>query len=618
MESDWKLLDTEPAYPLQPAARTYGMNWGYPKVKVAICHDISKKELFITVHRKDSEDGHWGREPVDAFPLELAEELVGMLEEAKAYLGVKRAAGFKPGDTVQMRDGATQLKIIRTEGPYFILRVLENGVCVGPELKKVLGDLIYVERVGIDEAKNGKDYTVISSVKIDEHAEVKKPVQENGNSTHEAVNRMFMRKEEVEGLTGDEQWFRDLNANAAALEFQEREARGHMVGAGELVEQHARGMQEDMAYLRRKLFAGLGIPDANLVGPPVAEMALQAWTQEDVGWLEQTLRKVLSEKSYSRVSMILRQYTLLHKACKDYLHIRLQATPPVFKCHKHGYQPINFLDGHAACSVCVKEGIKRADEIAKVLGIPASDERGEKFKTEYRGQWQKSPEEDQFPSSGMTRKYTPGKTPASVMLDIAEGRAVVTDHKIEPVPGVMEVEEVPLKWDSKPGLNKNGDELPGFSERTVGSIPLGKTVVDKENLDRALRGSSGAVSMGCSVGRPWCPLCQRSGDDMPYEHVNKLEDGSKYYASEPRFVGTIPMESLVFALTPVRKEDSLKVAHNPTGHQFEDEKCAWCGDSIHAARAQCPEAQQDVTDDEAPTWIRRSKWLPPDNKEKKG
>lgn len=74
-------------------------------------------------------------------------------------------------------------------------------------------------------------------------------------------------------------------------------------------------MVKDLAYLRRKIFAGLGIPDAMLVGRPASDM-LELQRNEDVGWLERSLRKILSKEMELRIGRMLKEYTLLEAAIK--------------------------------------------------------------------------------------------------------------------------------------------------------------------------------------------------------------------------------------------------------------------------------------------------------------
>jgi hypothetical protein len=74
-------------------------------------------------------------------------------------------------------------------------------------------------------------------------------------------------------------------------------------------------MTKDLAYLRQKIFAGLGIPDATLVGRPASDMA-ELRSNEDVGWLERSLGKILSEEMRLRIGRMLKEHTLLEAAIK--------------------------------------------------------------------------------------------------------------------------------------------------------------------------------------------------------------------------------------------------------------------------------------------------------------
>ena len=425
------------------------------------------------------------------------------------------SSGLHVGDKLQMSSGA-QFQVTRIEGPFIFLREVLNGDLVGPELQKTAGDLIYLGA----------------------------PVQEKDDSLHEVTNRMFMRKEELDGLEQDEAWLRKVEADASK-QFVDGEDRFALAGLdAEMRRMENSGLfqsdfDRDIAYLRKQIFAGLGIPDAGIFGRPYSDMAEIA-VIEEADWLERTLRKILSEKMLLRVDRLLRQHTLMKEAAQTRREFYAKTGPTMVDCPKHGRQPVDFLQGHAGCRECIKS----ERWLRNVLLNETTNGMPKKFATEYLGQFMEEPEEveDRF-------KYAPGKTPVSAVLGITDGP------------------------------NKNGDEFPMFkplkvaddlqlSGRTVGSIPLGRTVVHKDNLERVLRGDVGDVSMGPKL----------------------------------------------FALTATHGEDSFKVSCNPTGHQFEDDRCSWCGDSIHAARAQCPEAQQDVTDDSNPQWVRRRKWLPPDNK----
>ncbi len=403
------------------------------------------------------------------------------------------SSGLRAGDKLQMSSGA-QFQVTRIEGPFIFLREVLNGDLVGPELQKTAGDLIYLGA----------------------------PVQEKDDSLHEITNRMFMRKEELDGLEQDEAWLRKVEADAAK-QFMDGEDTPILAGLdAEMRRMENSGLfqsdfDRDIAYLRKQIFAGLGIPDAGIFGRPYSDMAEIA-VIEEADWLERTLRKILSEKMLMRVDRLLRQHTLMKEAAQTRREFYAKTGPTMVDCPKHGRQPIDFLQDHAGCRECVKSEKWLRD----VLRNETTNGMPKKFATEYLGQFMEEPEEPEEVEDRF--KYAPGKTPVSTVLGITEGP------------------------------NKNGDEFPVFG-RTVGSIPLDKVVVHKDNLKRVLEGG---VSMGCSVGAPWCPLCQRSGDDMPCEHVKKLGDGTRYVAGKPKYIGKPIMDSGALHVIP-RSESEHKI-----------------------------------------------------------
>jgi hypothetical protein len=353
------------------------------------------------------------------------------------------SSGLHAGDKLQTSSGA-QFQVTRIEGPFIFLREVLNGDLVGPELQKTAGDLIYL---GAPEK--------LSSLAIAEKHDVCVSVQEKDNSLHEPpnldLNRMFIRKEELEGVEQDEQWTEKV------LEDAEKDFREMELGTIDMLNPPGPKMrvagaefEKDIAYLRKQIFAGLGIPEATLVGQPASDMA-QLTFDEDAAWLEQALRKVLSEKMLMRVDRLLRQHTL------------------------------------------IKEALQRHRELV--------------YQTEYLGMWMEKPE----PGQAEERiKYAPGKTPVSAVLGITDRPNKNGDHKI----GFMATERngVPVLWpngEGKARVIREGEQLKEGDDVWVpdlcgrGYIPM-KIVYGSqgltakgERLTAALRYEDGELLCSC-------------------------------------------------------------------------------------------------------------------------